>query len=211
MQKQRRADGCQRAASARQSLGGGGWYHPSSGSNRWQFKTKQERARRGLATVATQHSGSYVGLLVWRSSSRPEASGRDLPRKWCWSRRWSTWCSSSLHEPWNASRKSSGCFFLFVSIVTTSWVDGGIRIHGAASVWQRCLILLLFAPRLRRNAVDCFSGRSPTWCRAWVNKRRRRCGGGSRSVLRLLAVDGNVRSTPVKRRSKEIIHRIGRD
>lgn len=103
------------AVSGRQVHGdpsaGGWWYHPSSGSNRWQLKTKRERARRGLATVATQHSGSYVGLLVWRTSSRPEASGRDLPRKWCWSRRWSTWCSSSLHEPWNASRKSSGWFF----------------------------------------------------------------------------------------------------
>lgn len=152
-------------------------------------KTKQERARRGSATVATQHSGSYVGLLgllVRRSSSRPEASGRDLPRKWCWSRRWSTWCSSSLREPWNASRKSSGRSF-FVRLDRHHELSG--RRGFASTVLPQCLtallnfIIIIFAPRLRRSAVDCFSGRSPTWCRAWVNKRRRECGGGSRSVL----------------------------
>lgn len=37
----------------------------------------------------------------------------DLPRIWCWSRRWNTWCSSSLHEPWNAFRTSFGWIFVF--------------------------------------------------------------------------------------------------
>lgn len=148
-QKQRRADGCQRAANARDPSAGG-WYHPSSGCNRWQITTIEERARRGLATVATQVS------VVWRSSSRPEASGRILPRKWCWSQRWSTWCSSSLHEPWSASRKSSG--WLFVSIVTTNWSEewsGRRDSHPPCcqclTVPFRCIILSAEASTKRRR------------------------------------------------------------
>lgn len=50
------------------------------------------------------------------TDSRPEvliSKQGDLPRIWCWIRRWNTWCSSSLHEPWNASRTSFGWIFVF--------------------------------------------------------------------------------------------------
>lgn len=145
--------------------------------NQWQQKhhplqLPAESHRRGLAAGETRTG--RAGAFIWRTAG---LGIRDLPRKWCWNRKWSTWCSSSLHEPWNAFQKSWG--WIFVSIVAASLLVGGERnhIHGAG-VFDSTAYLFC-GPRLDKRRHSCFSDRSATSCRAWVNKRRRRSLGGA--------------------------------
>lgn len=128
--------------------------------NRWCFSTHKQKLADGWASGQQQGApphthtperqgrgrGARTPQSWWRTKTcdgvggwscrihRIQAWTRDLPRIWCWIRRWNTWCSSSLHEPWNASLTSSGlCWTL-----RDSWSCGVWRTGCGSTFWCFC-------------------------------------------------------------------------
>lgn len=73
----------------------------------------QEKTKRNETDGNKKMSCQWKQLTVSRPEVQIDKQGGDLPRIWCWTRRWNTWCSSSLREPWNAFLSSSGWILVF--------------------------------------------------------------------------------------------------